>query len=177
MKKAGIVLALMAVTMLAARGQEGSKTTAPSKPIAQLAWLVGGVWTADGSKIGSGMQRIETRYQWSDNDAYIRFNTHFVMDKGTFKNYDGSFFWDPERGSLAMWYMDAQNSITQGPVQFEGDMMQMTFRAHDFEGKLADMRVKVTRKTNDDYNWLLEEKVPEGWKQLATLEYLRAAGS
>jgi hypothetical protein len=99
------------------------------------------------------------------------------MDKGTFKNYDGSFFWDPERASLAMWYMDAQNSITQGPVLFEGDTMQMTFRAHDFEGKLADLRVKVTRKTNDDYNWLLEEKGPEGWKQLATLEYLRVAGT
>jgi hypothetical protein len=177
MNKAAMSLALIAITMVAARGQEGVKTTAPAKPIAQLAWLVGGVWTAGGSKIGSGMQRIETRYAWSDNAAYIRFTTHFVMDKGTFKNYDGSFFWDPERASLAMWYMDAQNSITQGPVLFEGDTMQMTFRAHDFEGKLADLRVKVTRKTNDDYNWLLEEKGPEGWKQLATLEYLRVAGT
>lgn len=177
MKKAAIFLALMAVTMMVARGQEGAKNTAPSKPITALGWLVGGVWTADGSKIGAGMQRIETRYQWSDNDAYIRFTTHFVMDKGTLKNYDGSFFWDPERASLAMWYMDARNSITQGPVQFEGDTLLLTFRAHDFEGKMADLRVKVTRKTNDDYNWLLEEKQPEGWKQLARLEYLRVAES
>ena len=177
MKKAGMLLVLTAVTLMAVRGQEGAKNTAPSKPIAALGWLVGGVWTADGSKIAPGMQRIETRYQWSDNDAYIRFTTHFVMDKGTLRNYDGSFFWDPERASLAMWYMDARNSITQGPVQFEGDILQMTFRATDFEGKLADLRVKVTRKTNDHYNWLLEEKQAVGWKQLATLEYLRVAGS
>jgi hypothetical protein len=33
-----------------------------------MAWLVGGVWTADAAKLGPGMQRIETRYlmvgQW-----------------------------------------------------------------------------------------------------------------
>jgi len=177
MKKAVMFIVLIALASMAAWGQEGPKNTAPSKPIAALGWLIGGVWTADGTKLGPGMQRIETRYQWSDNDAYIRFTTHFVMDKGTLKNYDGSFFWDPERASLAMWYMDARNSITQGPMQFEGDALEMTFRAHDFEGKLAQLRVKVTRKTNDDYNWLLEEKQADGWKQLATLEYLRVAGT
>jgi hypothetical protein len=53
--------------------QEGS-------PIAALSWLVGGVWAADATKLGPGMQRMETRYQWSDN--VLRFTTHFVFDKG-----------------------------------------------------------------------------------------------
>jgi hypothetical protein len=62
-------------------------------------------------------------------------------------------------------------------VRVDGDTILMTFRATDFDGKTADMRVKVTRKTNDDYNWLLEEKMPGGWKHLGTLEYLRVAGT
>ena len=177
MKKSGFVFALMVTASLAAWGQEAAKIPAPPKPIAALGWLVGGVWIADGTKVAPGMLRIETRYQWSDNDAYIRFTTHFVHDKGTLRNYDGSFFWDPERASLAMWYMDARNSITEGPVQIDGDVMRMNFKADDFDGKLAELRVKVTRKTNDDYNWLLEERQPGGWKQLATLEYIRVAGS
>ena len=53
-----------------------------TNPIHSLSWLVGGVWTADATKLGPGMQRIETRYQWSDNNAYLRFTTHFVSDKG-----------------------------------------------------------------------------------------------
>jgi len=167
---------MMAITFVAMWGQEGAMNPPAAKPIAALAWLVGGVWTADGTKVGPGMLRIETRYQWSDNNAYLRFTTHFVHEKGTLRNYDGSFFWDPERASLAMWYMDARNSITQGLVQIEGNTMLMTFRAQDFEGKLADLRVRLTRKTSDDYNWLLEEKQSAGWKQLATLEYLRVAG-
>jgi hypothetical protein len=154
-----------------------AKTTAAAKPISALSWLVGGVWTADASKIGPGMLRIETRYQWADNKAYIRFNTHFVFDKGASHTYDGNFFWDPAQNSLAMWYMDADNGITSGPVVINGDNMSMTFRGQDFEGKAADLRVLVTRKNNDDYHWALQEMQSGAWKGLAALEYLRVAGS
>ncbi len=156
---------------------EAAKSAA-AKPINALAWLVGGVWTADASKLGPGMRRIETRYQWADNNAYIRFNTHFVSDKGAAHTYDGNFFWDPARKTLALWYMDAQNTITEGPVQIDGDNINITFRGQDFEGKMADLRVIVTRKNNDDYHWALQEmQSGDTWKDLAGLEYLREAGS
>ena len=173
----GLVLTVMlAMACTTLSGQEGAPKPQAAKPIAVLTWLVGGVWTADASKMGPGMQRIETRYQWSDNSAYIRFTTHFVTDKGTLRNYEGHFFWNPDASSLAMWYMDARNTITQGPVRVDGDLMQISFRATDYEGKPADLRVEVARKTNDHYTWTLEEKVAADWKQLASLEYLRVAG-
>lgn len=156
--------------------QDTTKTDSP-KPVSALGWLVGGVWTADASKLGPGMQRIETRYQWSDNNAYIRFNTHFIFDKGTAKTYDGNFFWSPEQKSLAVWYMDSRNGITQGPVEIIGDVTKISFRGPDFEGKVADLQVFVTRKTNDDYRWSVQEKEGDTSKELATLEYLRVPGS
>ena len=154
-----------------------AKPADAAKPVAPLSWLVGGVWTADATKLGPGMLRIETRYQWADNNAYIRFNTHFVFDKGAQHNYDGNFFWNPADKTLAVWYMDAQNSITQGPVKVDGNDMTITFRGEDFEGKTADLRVVVTRKNNDDYHWALQEMKDSAWKDLAGLEYLRVAGS
>jgi hypothetical protein len=147
-----------------------------AKPIDALSWVIGGVWTADAAKLGPGMQRIETRYQWSDNHAYIRFTTHFVFDKGTARTYDGNFFWNPAQKSLALWYMDSQNAITESPVLVEGDQWTMQFRGQDFEGKMADLRVIVARKTNDDYRWSLSEKQADTWKELAALEYLRVSG-
>ena len=107
------------VARTAAHG-ERSAVDAKKKAISDLAWLVGGVWTADASKMGDGMKRIETRYVWSDNDAFIRFTTHFVSDKGTAKTYDGNFFWEPQKSELAMWYMDYANEIIQGPIAIIG---------------------------------------------------------
>jgi hypothetical protein len=142
-------------------------------PVCQLGWLVGGVWTADATEMGNGMKRIETRYVWSDNDAFIRFTTHFISNKETMKTYDGNFFWEPEKSQLAMWYMDFTNEIVQGPVTIDGETTKLSFRAKDFQAQMADMRVRVIRKTNDKYQWQLEEKFDDKWRQLAALEYLR----
>jgi hypothetical protein len=146
---------------------------APTKPITSLAWLVGGTWTADASNLAPGMQRIETRYTWSDNGSYIRFTTHFVATQGTLKNYDGSFFYDPAGKTLSMWYMDAGGAITQGPVTIQGDLWQMSFHGPDFEGKPADLQVNVLRKSNDLYHWSVSEKDGDPWKKLLELDYAR----
>jgi hypothetical protein len=176
-------LALVGIAMMNnARGVARTTVTggssavdAKAKPISDLAWLVGGVWTADASKMGNGMKRIETRYVWSDNHAFIRFTTHFVSDQGTAKTYDGNFFWEPTKAQLAMWYMDYANEIVQGPVAISGETTKLWFHATDLEGKPADMQVDLLRKSNDKYQWTLEEKGGESWKPLATLEYVRTA--
>jgi hypothetical protein len=177
MKRALIFGVLLAVAVAGVWAQAEPKKADAPKPISTLGWLVGGVWTADASKMGGGMQRIETRYSWSDNNAFIRFTTHFVSDKGAAHAYDGNFFWNPEKSSLAVWYMNHANAITEGPVKVDGDVMKISFHGEDFVGKQADMEVDVTRKTNDRYQWMLEEKTAGGWTQLATLEYNRVAGS
>jgi hypothetical protein len=177
MTRAIAILGILVFGAATGWSQAPEKKPQAPKPIAALSWLVGGTWAADASKLGPGMQRIETRYQWADNNAYIRFNTHFVFDKGTAKTYDGNFFWNPAQKSLAVWYMDAENSVTEGPVEVQGDVMKISFHGQDFEGKEADLQVLVTRKTNDDYHWSLQEKTGNAWKELAALEYLRASGS
>jgi hypothetical protein len=181
MKTFATLLLSLALASAALLAQDSAKTAdtkpgvkpANDKPLAQLAWLVGGVWTADASAMGDGMQRIETRYTWSDNSAFVRFNTHFVAQQGTLKQYDGQFFFDPEKSALAMWYMDSKNGITQGPITVDGDITQFSFRGSDFDGKVADLRVLLFRKSNDHYLWQLEEKSQDTWKPLAKLDYLR----
>jgi hypothetical protein len=157
--------------------QEAPQKTKLDKPISGLGWLVGGVWIADTSKMGPGLQRIETRYQWSDNQSYIRFTTHFVGDKETEHKYDGSFYWDPRKSSLEMWYMDASNEIVEGPVILDGDTMQMAFSSGDPGGKLVEYRVTVTRKLNNSYSWVLAEKQAQGWKDVLILQFLRPSVS
>jgi len=158
------------VSVARARAVDAATET---KPISALAWLVGGVWMADASKLGPGMERIETRYKWADNSSYVRFTTHFITTKETVKTYDGNLFWDPTKRSLTMWYMDAKNRITEGPMTLNADLWQMSFRGEAFQGKQAELRVDVVRKTSDQYHWALYEKTNAGWKKLMELDYVR----
>ena len=181
MRNPGTLLPRAIFVLLALASAASLRAVEPPKsatnPVSSLGWLVGGVWTADASKLGPGMKRIETRYNWADNNAFIRFTTHFVSEKGTLNNYDGNFFWNPDQSALSFWYMDAGNDITQGAVKIDGDTMRLTFRASDFQGKPADLRVDVVRESSDRYAWHLAEKTGEDWKALASLEYVRVAGS
>jgi hypothetical protein len=166
MKKWLLFIASLLLAASTGRSQEApKKTDAPA--INALGWLVGGVWTADATKLAPGMQRIETRYQWSDNKAFLRFTTHFVFDKSTANTYDGNFFWKADGNTLAMWYMNSKGEILEGPMQWDGTVLRILFRGEDFEGKMADLKVEVTRK------WAVFEKNGEGWKELFGLEYLR----
>lgn len=178
MKTAGTLLAILTLTAAFASPQSNAKKADSPKPIRALEWLVGGVWTADVSAMGNGMQRIETRYQWSDNNSFVRFNTHFISDKGVSRTYDGNLFWSPAIKSLAIWYMNADNDIIEGPIQIDGDNWTITFRGYDFDGKMADLRAEITRKSPDLYHWLVREKQPDStWKEMMALDYRRVAGS
>jgi hypothetical protein len=88
-------LLLVAVVLGLGAWSGAQQAAKVEKPISAMSWLVGGVWTADASAMGPGM-KIETRYAWADNDAYLRFTTHFVSEKGTAKRYDGQFYWDAD---------------------------------------------------------------------------------
>ena len=173
MKRWMLCAAMILAAVPASWPQEAPKKAEAAPPISALGWLVGGVWTADATKLGPGLQRIETRYQWSDNKAFLRFTTHFVFDKGTANTYDGQFFWNASGNTLAMWYMSAKGEITEGPVQWDGTVLRIHFRGQNFEGKQGDLKVEVTRKTNDQYHWALFEKTGEEWKEMFGLEYLR----
>ena len=169
MKRASVGCVL--VSLMASASLVGAAEKTEPKPISALSWLVGGVWTAEGSKVG--LKSIETRYRWSDNDAYIGFTTHFILDKGTVNNYEGNLFWDPARQTLAIWYMDRGNAVIEGPITITADGFRVTFRGHDFEGKMADLRVDVVRRSDDHYHWSVSEKQADAWKELAAVEYLR----
>jgi predicted enzyme related to lactoylglutathione lyase len=174
MKKTIFLCCLLFATSVFAQCQSAaSPVVKPVSPISALEWLVGGVWTADISKMGNGMKSIETRYTWSDNKAFLRFNTHFISEKGTKNQYDGNFYFDPARKSLNMWYADSENTIYQGPISVAGDTLTFDFRGEDFEGKMSDLRVRLNRKSDSLYNWTLFERDGDKWKQLATLDYLR----
>jgi hypothetical protein len=149
-------------------------TLGDANPIDGMEWLVGGVWTAFGAQLGPHMKRIETRYQWSDNHSYIRFTSHFITDSADLHRYDGIFYWDKARSTLAMWYMDSDHDIVQGPMTIDGDQWAMSFHEQGDDGKDVAYRVDIHRESNNLYHWSLKQQTGTTWKELLALDYRRS---
>lgn len=146
----------------------GSAEAAQPRPIQGLGWLVGGVWVATASS--QDRSRVETRYEWAPNGAFIRFSTTFVNKGRSFVNYSGNFFAasaEPD-AKLSMWYMDAHNEIVSGPVILAGSGWSSTFSDSG-----SNYRVQITRKTHDLYHWALSKEVGTSWKPQFGLDFVR----
>jgi hypothetical protein len=149
----------------------------PAKPIDQLSWLVGGVWSAQPPVSADGPQSIETRYEWTPNRGFIRFTTKFVMANGSNAGYAGDLFFDPADKTLRIWYMDEHNTITQGPMSVSGDKWTISFRdSGDIVGVTGpvDYRVDIVRTAPDTYQWTLFANVAQTWKKVFALVYQRS---
>lgn len=186
-KRAFLALAVLGLNLLivivcpgvaAAADAQPTQASTPVRPIDKLGWLVGGVWIADASKLPGGLARIESRYDTAADGAVIRFTTRFLdLNNKVDNSYAGNLFFDPNAKSLAMWYIDSQNQITQGLMAVEGDRWTMSFRAPgDIVGmsQIIDYRCDVLRERTDAYKWTLSAQVGSAWKTVFELEYLRS---
>jgi hypothetical protein len=175
MKRPFIVTALALFISL---GSSARAADSAARPIADLSWLVGGVWTAKAAALPGGIDRIEVRYNWAATANYIQFATRFVGTDGSTKgSYAGNFYFDPAKDRLAMWYMDEKNEITQGPVDVDGNRIVMTFSEagqNSSATSSVNFRVEVTKSAADAYHWALSRKNDDAWKPLFSLDYLHS---
>ena len=155
---------------------------AQTPPISPLAWLVGGTWVAQGDDMPPGVLRIETQYRWAATGNFIQFTTQFVGKDGKPNgNYAGNFYYDPATKELAMWYMDRDNAITQGPVGTSPMGMTMAF-TQDGASMGApgpvDFEAVVTKTSDNSYRWTLAARKGGSsgpYKPLFMLDYARKA--
>jgi len=103
-----------------------------------------------------------------------RFTTAFVSTKGAAPTYDGNFYYDPATTQFAMWYANAKGEIVQGPVAVDGDITSLLFESGDpRDGKPGQMRVVLTRKSDDLYIWSLYNLTRDPLKPIFSLTYRR----
>ncbi|HEV3087963.1 MAG TPA: hypothetical protein VGX96_12120 [Candidatus Elarobacter sp.] len=174
----------LAVTMLATPASQAlaAPVAAPIAPqLEPFRWLVGGAWRADTSALPGGLKYIETRYDLAPNGSTIRFTTKFVGADGNPQRngYAGNLYFDATAKHAAMWYIDTDSAITQGPITVAGDLWSMTFTS---DGAIVgrpgptSFRVDVARRSNDAYKWTLFWLGSETPKQLFSLDYVRSTG-
>jgi hypothetical protein len=162
--------------VLLANGRAAAAQTQPG--VGALGWLVGGTWTAMGAGLPENLDRIEVRYRWSFTKNFIQFETKFVGTSGaTTAAYAGNIFFDPAGHRLAIWYMDLDNVVTQGPVSVEPGRTVFSFSGPGQaagQTQTVDYRVELTQTTPDTYHWALFAYTDRAWRPLYALNYVHS---
>ncbi len=181
MTRTKVLAAVLIVCALAAHARAARADTLPIGP---LQWLVGGTWVAQGANMPPDVSRISTQYRMAASGNFIQFTTQFLNKDGKPSgNYAGNFYFDPSAKHLTVWYMDRDNTITQGPVAASPQGMTMTFTedgASMGASGPVDFQVTVAKVSENEYRWTLAAR--KGWnanpyRPLFSLEYLRVAGN
>ena len=156
---AAFVLPLLAVT--------------PGAHLAPIAWLIGGTWSATTSRL-PGTLRIDTIYSLASNGAFLRFTTGYIGEHDAVPTDDGNLSYDPATKIFAIWYIDRRGAIVQGPVDVDRNITIMLFEANDpRDGRPGQMRVVMTRHTNNFYTWALYNLTRDPVKPIYSLDYHR----
>jgi hypothetical protein len=175
---------LMAALIVCTLTMHARAARAETLPIAQLQWLVGGTWVAQGANMPPDVSRISTQYRMAATGNFIQFTTQFINKAGKPSgNYAGNFYFDPSAKHLTVWYMDRDNAITQGPVTASPQGMTMTFTEDGASmGAFGpvDFEVTVSKVSEHGYRWTLATRKggsSVSYKPLFSLEYSRAAAA
>jgi len=179
-----LIAPALAVMFCVAPASAESPTAAPSaspvQPLDRLQWLVGGVWTADASKLGGGMSRIETRYESVADGNLIRFTTAFIdAHENVVNRYAGNFYVDPATARIKTWYLSSKNEITHGDVAIDPATVTLLITEAPEPDAPPQYRVVIAPENGlgSDYHqvyvWKLSARDGDAWKPMFGLTYAR----
>ena len=160
----GLVVTLRAETQPAAEN-----------PLDQLAWMIGGTWTADGDKGPDGKPfHVESKFNWAANHRGLEFTTWFLVDGKLVPVYHGMYAWHPQKKKFAFLYTDNEGNMTEGEAAMTGDHLEQEFQIVGVNGAAHTFRSTIVHSAPDDYDWNVRHQNQQGdWVVMFALKYKR----
>lgn len=172
-----VLISLVAFVVSVAGPVRADNPTTDQNPTQQLAWLIGGKWTADGDKGPDGKPfHVESKFRWAENHRGILFTTWFLIDGKLVPAYDGLYAWHPARKKFSFLYTDSEGALTEGKASWKDDTLEQEFQIVGTDGIARTFRSTVKRTGPDEYDWNVRKQNKDGvWLVLFGLKYKRKA--
>jgi hypothetical protein len=168
-------VSLVAILIGLAGPLKSDNLPAAQNPNEQLAWLIGGKWTADGDKGPDGKPfHVETKFNWAENHHGILFTTWFLVDGKLVPVYEGLYAWHPAKKKFTFLYTDNEGALTEGEAAWDNDSLEQEFQIVGVSGAAHTFRSTVKRTGPDDYAWNVRHQDNDGaWVAMFALKYTR----
>ena len=173
--RVGVYVSMLAILVGLAGPARSQEKAANSNPIDQIAWLMGGRWTADGDKGPDGKPfHVESRFSWAENHRGLMFTTWFLIDGKLVPVYQGMYAWNPARKKFNFLYTDNEGSMTEGEATWADKSLEQEFQIVNPDGTAHTFRSTVTHTAPDAYDWNVRGQNKEGkWVVMFGLTYKR----
>lgn len=171
--RAGVLL--VAVLLMLARPLSSQMPPATENPMDQLAWMIGGTWTAEGDKGPDGKPfHVESKLRWTENHRGMKFTTWFLIDGKLTPVYEGLYAWHPAKKKFTFLYSDNEGNLTEGEATMTGDHLDQEFQIVEADGTARTLRSTIVRTGPDDYDWNVQGRNKNGeWVVIFGLKYKR----
>lgn len=165
----------MAFVMAMGGTANAADQAASANPVDQLAWMIGGKWTADGDKGPDGKPfHVETRFIWAENHRGIIFTTWFLVNGKLVPVYAGLYAWHPGQKKFNFLYTDNEGAMTAGTASWQSDTLEQEFQIVEPDGTSRSFRSTVKHTSPDQYDWNVRGQNKDGaWVQMFALTYKR----
>jgi hypothetical protein len=170
-----VFVSMVAVLLGLAWPLRSQNRAADQNPLNQLAWMIGGKWTAEGDKGPDGKPfHVESKLNWTENHRGMKFTTWFLIDGKLVPVYDGLYAWHPVKKKFSFLYTDKEGNLTEGEATMIGDHLEQEFQIVETDGTSHRLRSTIVRTGPDDYDWNVQRQDKDGkWVVIFGLKYKR----
>jgi hypothetical protein len=165
----------MTAVLLLGMAAAGAQDKAPvalnaDDTLAPVAWLVGGVWTAD-VKDGADSTHVENRIRWASNHQAIEFNTSFNGKP----HYYGFYAYNPATKAVEFHYTSSEGEATNGTAVFNAadGKLHQDFEVIHTGGKTSQVRSTLKQDGNDGYQFAVFLQKNGEWAEVFKIDYHR----
>jgi hypothetical protein len=144
-----------------------------SHPLEQLAWMVGGTWTAVTTLPSGDRATIEATFEWTSHKRAIRYSVVRKAAGRVMPALEGMCVWHPGRKQLALWEIDADGNLTESTLRAEGRTLSYDEVIHPADGSSFPVRAEAIRESDDRFSFKAFVEKDGRWPVVFQADYKR----
>ncbi len=172
---AALLVALPAFPGAAARSCPGQMGAATERPLDQLGWLAGGVWTTEEQSDQGPPLVVHLACHWSGTRNALMYQVSFLSQGRETPQYDGMYVWHPGKGKLVLWQVNRKGEVAEGELTVDGKEMDQMVRVAHLDGSAHFLKAHYTRIDDNAFRFKAQFRLSESapWQEAIDLVYKR----
>ncbi len=174
-KQIHLICLAAVLTVAGAQALLAQNPPAAVNPLEQLAWFVGGTWTAEEKAPDGSSLLVKLNCFWADTRGAILFKVSFLSGGKETPQYDGMYVWHPEKKKFVLWQVNRKGQVAEGELTVNGEEMDQLVRVIHPDGSLHFLKSHYTRLNRDAFRFKALFRMSESaeWQDALDIVYKR----